>query len=84
MNASTILEALKHLGELAQAEGIRLEISIYGGAAFVLAYNSREATKDIDAIFHPKESGERLIAQVSRDLNLPEDLSLIHISSPRD
>jgi hypothetical protein len=73
MNASTILEALKHLGELAQAEGIRLEISIYGGAAFVLAYNSREATKDIDAIFHPKESGERLIAQVSRDLNLPED-----------
>lgn len=73
MKKSTILEALQRLGELAQAQGIRLEISIYGGAAFLLAYNSREATKDIDALFHPKEAGERLIAQVARELKLPDD-----------
>lgn len=73
MKKSLILDALKHLGTLAQAESIRLEVSIYGGAAFLLAYNAREGTKDIDAIFHPKESGERLVAQVARELDLPED-----------
>lgn len=73
MNRETILQALEQLGSLAQAEDIRLEVSIYGGAAFVLAYNSREATKDIDALFHPKEIGEKLVAQVARDLDLPED-----------
>lgn len=73
MKKKTMLEALEHLGALAQADGIRLEVSIYRGAAFLLAYNSREATKDIDAIFHPKEAGERLVAQVARDLDLPDD-----------
>lgn len=73
MNKSTILEALKRLGELAQSAGIRLEVSVYGGAAFLLAYNSREATKDIDALLQPREEGEKLVAQVARDLDLPED-----------
>lgn len=73
MKASTILDALRHLGELAQARGIKLEISIYGGSAFLLAYNSREATKDIDALLKPREEGERLAAQVGRELKLPED-----------
>lgn len=73
MKKSTILQALRRLGELAQQAGIRLEISIYGGSAFLLAYNSREATKDIDAILKPKEEGERLAAQVARELALPDD-----------
>jgi hypothetical protein len=73
MNKSTILQALQHLGELALNEGVRLEVSIYGGAAFLLAYNSREATKDIDALLYPKEIGERLVAQVARERDLPSD-----------
>lgn len=73
MNKPTILEALRRLGALAQAEGIRLEVSIYGGAAFLLAYDSREATKDIDALLHPREEGEKLAMRVAHDLDLPED-----------
>lgn len=73
MKKSTVIEALKYLGELAREEGVRLEVSIYGGAAFLLAYNTREATKDIDALLHPKEIGERLVEQVARDLDLPSD-----------
>lgn len=73
MRKETILQALKYLGSLAQAQNVRLEVSIYGGAAFVLAYNSRESTKDIDALFHPKKIGEQLICQVAKDLDLPED-----------
>ncbi|HKK17501.1 MAG TPA: DUF6036 family nucleotidyltransferase [Opitutales bacterium] len=73
MKKSTILQALRHLGGLAQDSGVRLEVSIYGGAAFLLAYNSREATKDIDALLQPKEIGERLVAKTARDLDLPDD-----------
>jgi hypothetical protein len=73
MNKSTILQALERLGRLATEQNIRLEISIYGGSAFLLAYNSREATKDIDALLKPKEEGEHLAAQVARELDLPED-----------
>ena len=43
-----------------------LEISIYGGTAMMLAYDSRNATKDIDAIFHPVEEGQGLIDQVAK------------------
>jgi len=68
-----MIKALRRLGELAQNEGIKLEISIYGGSAFLLAYNSREATKDIDALLKPKEEGERLAKVVTRELDLTED-----------
>jgi hypothetical protein len=50
-----------------------MEISIYGGSAMLLAYDSRAATKDIDAILVPREEGERLAAQVARELDLPDD-----------
>jgi hypothetical protein len=50
-----------------------LEVSIYGGAALLLAYNLRESTKDIDALLQPREAGEKLVAQVARDLDLPVD-----------
>ena len=50
-----------------------LEISIYGGTAMMLAYDSRNATKDIDAIFHPVEEGQGLIDQVAKELNLHEE-----------
>ncbi|MFP4166048.1 MAG: hypothetical protein ACLFUF_02650 [Opitutales bacterium] len=73
MKASTIIEALRRLGQLAEAQSIKLEISIYGGSAFLLAYNSREGTKDIDALLKPREEGERLATRVARELDLPED-----------
>lgn len=73
MNKKTILAALRRLGELAQAEEIRLEISIYGGCALLLAYDNRAATKDVDAILQPREEGERLAARVAAELGLPEN-----------
>jgi len=73
MNRGQILSALKCLGEKAKSAGLKLEVSIYGGTAFLLAYNSREGTKDIDAILRPKELGLELVAEVALDLDLPED-----------
>ncbi len=66
-------QALRRLGELAVAEGIELELSLYGGAVFTLVYGSRESTKDVDALIRPSEIGHRLAVQVAREQGLPED-----------
>ena len=73
MKKDTILSALRRLGELAGEDGIRLEVSLYGGTVFLLAYESREATRDVDGLLHPREEGEKMIAQVAREMDLPED-----------
>ena len=44
------------LGELAFEQGVTLEVSLYGGAVFTLVYDSRDATKDVDAVVRPAMS----------------------------
>ncbi len=73
MYREVLITALKLQGQRASDAGIKLEVSIYGGAAFLLAFNSRDATRDVDAILKPKEEGERLVIQVARELDIPED-----------
>jgi hypothetical protein len=68
-----LLEALTRLGELAEQEGIRLEVCLYGGAVMMLAYDVREMTKDVDAIIHPNKEGRELAKVVGRELGLGED-----------
>lgn len=48
--------ASRHGGRRAGARliGVRGEMLIVGGAAMALAYNTRRATRDIDAVFEPK------------------------------
>jgi hypothetical protein len=66
-----IMRALRRLGELALAEGLTLEICLYGGTAMMLAYGNREATQDVDATIKPKEAGLRLAQIVAAELELP-------------
>lgn len=66
-----LTKALRRLSELATAEGLVLELALYGGAVFTLVYGSRAATKDVDAIIKPAEAGARLVAQVATEQNLP-------------
>jgi len=73
LTRAIIVRALTRLGELSAAKNSRLEIAIYGGTVMMLAYDCRDATKDIDAIFHPPEAVEPLIKQVAHEQNLPED-----------
>ena len=65
--------ALRRLGELARAEGVELELSLYGGAVFTLVYGSRESTKDVDGVIRPAEIGRRLARRVAAEQELPED-----------
>lgn len=73
LNSTRLRRALRRLGELAVAEGVTLEISLYGGAVFTLVYGSRDSTKDVDALVQPTEAGKRLAAAVAREQGLAED-----------
>ncbi len=73
LTKNLITRALRRLGELARAEDVTLEVSLYGGAVFTLVYGSRDATKDVDALVHPAEVARRLALRVAKELELPED-----------
>ena len=55
------------------AAKLKAEVAIYGGTVMMLAYDCREATKDVDAIFQPAAALEPLIRRVAREQDLPDD-----------
>ncbi len=73
LTRAEIVTALQRLSELAQAEGVRLEVTLYGGAVMLLAYDARDVTRDVDAIVHPPAVGRRLVARVGADFGWPEN-----------
>jgi hypothetical protein len=68
-----ILEALQALGDELTREGVRAQIFIVGGAAMALAYSTRRVTRDIDAVFEPKQTVYTAAAKVAEELGLPEN-----------
>lgn len=54
MNRKEIKQYLNELNSELEKSSVKGEICIVGGAAMCLAFNAREATKDIDAVFAPK------------------------------
>lgn len=70
LTKAEIERALNRLSELAASEGVRLEVTLYGGAVMLLAYDARNVTKDVDAIIHPPEVGRRLVARITAELGL--------------
>lgn len=73
LTQSRIIRALRRLGELAHARKLTLEVSLYGGAVFTLVYDSRPATKDVDAVVRPSGVAHELAAIVAAEQGLPED-----------
>ncbi len=73
MNSKQLETAFGRLNELLRAKGIRGEICVVGGAAMVLAFNAREATKDVDAIFSPSQEIRDAARKVAAELKLPPD-----------
>jgi len=58
MNTLSRDQIVYYLGELSSElahHGIKGELLLFGGAAMVLAFNARVSTKDVDAIFRPKQ-----------------------------
>lgn len=73
MKQSEILRAFHALDDELARDGIKAEVGVVGGAAMVLAFNAREATRDVDAIFIPSSKVRRAARRVAATLDLPDD-----------
>lgn len=74
-NRETIQKWFSRMGELAEQEGRRFEIAVFGGSALALSFDWRESTHDVD--YMPVQGAERDIAALANRaadlLGLPRD-----------
>lgn len=65
--------ALQELVEELERLGHKSDIYIVGGAALMLGFGARDATRDIDAVLTPRTEILPLVAQIARRRNLTDD-----------
>ena len=53
LDRAGIEEAFRRLGDRLARRGVVADLYVFGGAAMALAYDSRRATRDVDALFQP-------------------------------
>ena len=71
-----IESGLRKLGELARAKGLKIKLTLVGGAVMVLRFGARLSTRDVDAVilFPPEARIVRELArQVAEENDWPED-----------
>lgn len=68
-----ILAVLHDLAEELDRKGVRGEVFLVGGAAITLAYDTRRATRDVDAVFEPKQTVYAAARRVADSHGLPDD-----------
>lgn len=73
LTRTEIVTALQRLDVLLREKGVSGEVCIFGGAAMVLAFDARESTRDVDAIFVPNQEVLDCARQVSEEMELDVD-----------
>jgi len=70
-----IIQALETLGVLAHQQAHTIELVVMGGAAMVLMYNARPATRDVDVLIQSPRARlvRQLAKQVAQQFDLPLD-----------
>jgi hypothetical protein len=71
MDRKEIIAALTALAGELERRGTSAEMYVVGGAAIALAFDERRATRDIDAVFEPKNLVYEAAATVADRLDLP-------------
>jgi hypothetical protein len=77
LTRNQIISALKHLGQLGQAQGKTIELLVVGGVALMLGgYQARLSTHDVDVVIlapSPARWVRELASQVAEDQELNDD-----------
>jgi hypothetical protein len=71
MDRGEIIDALTALAVELTRRGVSAEMYVVGGAAIALAFDERRSTRDIDAVFEPKQVVYEAAASVGEQRNLP-------------
>lgn len=66
-----LIAALECLNQRLTEKGVTGELCIYGGATMILAFNARESTRDVDAVFVPKNEIYEEAEKIAEEMNLP-------------
>lgn len=71
MDRGEIIDALTALAAELTQRGVSAEMYVVGGAAIALAFDERRSTRDIDAVFEPKDVVYEAAAVVAGHRGLP-------------
>jgi hypothetical protein len=66
-----IILALDSLNQRLTDQGVTGELCIFGGATMILAFDARESTRDVDAVFVPKTEIYQAVEKIAEEMNLP-------------
>ena len=71
LDRAGIEDAFRRLGDRLARRGVVADLYVFGGAAMALAYDSRRATRDVDALFKPHGIVHEEALAVAAELGLP-------------
>jgi predicted nucleotidyltransferase len=71
LDRTAIEDAFRRLGDRLARRGVVADLYIFGGAAMSMVYDSRRATRDIDAVFKPHGVVLEEAHAVADELGLP-------------
>ena len=72
LDRAGIEDAFRRLGDRLAKRGVVADIYVFGGAAMALAYDSRRATRDVDALFKPHGVVLEEARRVAAEIGLPD------------
>jgi hypothetical protein len=70
MNKEEILQYFGIMDDKLKERNIEAYVNVYGGAVMCMVFNSRDNTKDIDAIFEPETVLKEIAADIAREYKL--------------
>lgn len=73
LSSKRILELFHLLNEELKKTNDLAEVGIVGGAVMCLVFHTRQATRDVDAIFRPADLVRKLAARIGEQQGLPAD-----------
>jgi predicted nucleotidyltransferase len=73
IGAEDVRALLTELGRRLDARGVEARLFLVGGAAMALAFSRDRVTRDLDAVFEPKQVIYQEAAGIARDRRLPEN-----------
>ncbi len=72
LDQKILRRAFELLAKHLKRRGVVGEVHVFGGAAMVLAFNSRQATRDVDAVFAPDTYVLEAAREVAIEMGLPK------------
>jgi hypothetical protein len=73
LSREKMMELFNELNELLKAKELRGEIVLFGGAVFVLVLKTRPRTKDVDAVWEPKSTINKMAVSLAQKHGLTSD-----------